>query len=42
MYKYNAIIKGVTADVAIDHQPLKALEKWKVCRYRLLWVAGQS
>jgi len=25
--------------VAIDHQPLIALEQWKVSRHRLLWVA---
>jgi len=24
--------------VAIDHQPLTALEQWKASRHRLLWV----
>jgi len=27
------------AHVAIDHQPLTALEQWKASRHRLLWVA---
>jgi len=27
------------AHVAIDHQPLIALEQWKAFRHQLLWVA---
>jgi len=27
------------APIAIDHQPLTALEQWKASRHRLLWVA---
>jgi len=27
------------AHVAIDHQPLTALEQWKTSRHQLLWVA---
>jgi len=27
------------AHVAVDYQPLTALEQWKASRHRLLWVA---
>jgi len=29
---------GARLPIAIDHQPLTALEQWKASRHRLLWM----